>query len=108
MLPKLRTLMFLLVTAAMILAACAPQAATPVPAGKPQVTTVVETVEVMIAGTPTIVTATPPPPPPAKEFKSPRPDTLTKVTFGEPETFDPGLDYGIRPAVKSSPTSTTR
>ena len=90
---KFRSLPFLLIILALLLAACAPQAATPAPAGQPQVTTVVETVEVMVAGTPMVVTATPPPPPPAKEFNSANPDTLVDVVFGEPETFDPALDY---------------
>lgn len=77
---KLLFLFSLLIIASMVLSACAPQK-------------VVETV--VVAGTPQVVeiTSTPQPPAGPKEFKSKDPTTFTNVTFGDPETLDPALDY---------------
>ena len=52
-----------------------------------------KTVEVQVEGQTVIVTATPEPPAPAKEFKSTDPTTYIEVTFGDPDTLDPALDY---------------
>ena len=87
---KLFVVASLLIIASMVLGACAQP--TPAPA-QPGVTEVVKTVEVIVEGTPMVVTATPPPPPPAQEFTSSDPSTFVTVTFGEAETFDPALDY---------------
>ena len=77
---KTFALFSLLIIASMVLAACAPQK-------------VVETV--VVAGTPQVVeiTSTPAPTAGPKEFKSKDPTTFTNVTFGDPETLDPALDY---------------
>jgi peptide/nickel transport system substrate-binding protein len=80
----------LLIVASMILGACAPQQPA---APEIQVTEVVRTVEVMVEGTPMVITATPEPPPPPASFNSADPNTFVYTTFGEPETFDPALDY---------------
>ncbi len=80
----------LLIVASMILGACAQAPATP---GEVQVTEVVKTVEVMVEGTPMVITATPEPTAPPAEFKSADPNTFVNTTFGEPETLDPALDY---------------
>jgi len=86
---KLLILASLLIVASMVLGACA----TPTPQTVVQTVEVVKTQEVMVQGTPMVVTATPPPPAAAKEFKSKDPNTYVYVTFGEPETLDPALDY---------------
>ena len=79
----------LLIVASMILGACAQTPATP----ETLVTEVVKTVEVMVEGTPMVVTATPEPPPPPMEYTSSDPNTFVYTTFGEPDTFDPALAY---------------
>ena len=88
---KLSALFALLIIASMMLSAC----------GK-TIETVVSTVIVEKEGKTVIITATPEPtkppppptqPPPAKEFKSKDPTTLTEAVIGDPETFDPALDY---------------
>jgi peptide/nickel transport system substrate-binding protein len=81
----------LLIVASMILGACAQQPATP--EVQVQVTEVVKTVEVMVEGTPMVVTATPEPPPPPATFNSTDPSTFVFTTFGDVETLDPALDY---------------
>ena len=87
---KLFTIMSLIVVASMVLAACA----TPT-AEKVVETVVVKEVATQIVekeGQTVVVTATPEPAV-ATEFKSKDPTTLVNVTFGEPETLDPALDY---------------
>jgi peptide/nickel transport system substrate-binding protein len=79
----------LLIVASMILGACAQTPATP----ETLVTEVVKTVEVMVEGTPMVVTATPEPPPPPMEYTSSDPNTFVYTTFGEPDTLDPALAY---------------
>ena len=79
----------LLIVASMILGACAQTPATP----ETLVTEVVKTVEVMVEGTPMVVTATPEPTAPPAAFNSADPNTFVYTTFGEPETLDPALDY---------------
>jgi peptide/nickel transport system substrate-binding protein len=80
----------LLIVASMILGACAPQQPA---APEIQITEVVRTVEVMVEGTPMVVTATPEPPPPPMEYNSADPNTFVYTTFGEPEGLDPALSY---------------
>ena len=79
----------LLIVASMVLGACA----APTPQTVVQTVEVVKTVEVQKEGQTLVVTATPEPAAPAKEFKSKDPETFVNATFGEPETFDPALDY---------------
>jgi len=79
----------LLIVASMILGACAQTPATP----ETLVTEVVKTVEVMVEGTPMVITATPEPPPPPASMDSADPSTFVKTTIGGPETFDPALAY---------------
>ncbi len=88
---KLFVVISVLMIASMALAACAP-AATPT-AGAPQVTEVVKTVVVTVEGQTVIVTATPQPTAPPAAMASKDPTTLVYVTYGEPETLDPALDY---------------
>ncbi len=80
----------LLIVASMVLGACA----TPTPATIVETVTVetVKTVEVQVEGQTVVVTATPEPVV-AKEFKSADPTTYITVTFGDPDTLDPALDY---------------
>ena len=98
---KRATAMAALVSAAMVLGACAPQAT-----GTPQVViqtqVVVQTappqvVTQIVNGTPqqVVITATPAPvqPTAAASFKSKDPTTLTKETFGDADTLDPAFDY---------------
>jgi peptide/nickel transport system substrate-binding protein len=88
---KLFIVMSLIVAASMVLSACA----------TPTAETVVETVvvkevvtqEVVKEGETVVVTATPEPAAPAAEFASKDATTLVVAHFGEPETFDPALDY---------------
>ncbi|MGE5224163.1 MAG: ABC transporter substrate-binding protein, partial [Omnitrophica WOR_2 bacterium] len=79
---KLFAVFSLIIIASMILSACGTQK-------------IVETVVVEKQGQTIVVTATPEPvvAPAAKEFKSKDPTTWTEATFGDPETFDPALDY---------------
>ena len=91
---KLFVLVSLLIAATMVLGACAPaQTATPAVQQPGGVTEIVKTVEVMVQGTPQVVTATPEPTQPPAEFKSKDPTTFVESTIGEPETLDPALDY---------------
>ncbi|HEY3431782.1 MAG TPA: ABC transporter substrate-binding protein, partial [Rhodocyclaceae bacterium] len=85
---QLFTIASLLVMASMALTACGPQAT---PAASTPVT-VEKTV--VVAGTPqtVVVTATPETKAPAV-FKSKDPTTFVEMTFGDPETLDPALDY---------------
>ncbi len=92
----------LLAITAMLIVACG-GAATPTTVQPPVVNTVVVTVETIVEGTPQIetvvVTATPDPnapvveEPTVEEVKSADPSTYFVETFGDPETFDPALDY---------------
>src|SRR5512142_1011997 len=83
---KLYVIGSLLVLASMILAACAPQAAT----GTPQV--IEKTV--IVQGTPQVIQVTAAPTQAqAPTFKSKDPTTFVVQTFGEPDTLDPALDY---------------
>ncbi len=90
---KLFAIVSLMMVASMVLAACATPTAAP---STPQTiiqtveVEVVKTVETIVQGTPMVVTATPPPP---AEIKSKDPTTFVFVTYGEPETLDPALDY---------------
>jgi peptide/nickel transport system substrate-binding protein len=84
---KLFALVSVLMILSMLLAACGTQEVV-----KTVTVETVKTVEVVKEGQTVIVTATPEPVV-AQEFKSKDPTTLTYVTFGEPETFDPALDY---------------
>ena len=92
---KLFSVASLLVLASMVLAACGTPAA-PTPAVITQVVKETQLVQstVMVAGTPqtVIVTATPAPAKPVT-FKSKDPTTFVQETFGDPDTFDPALDY---------------
>jgi peptide/nickel transport system substrate-binding protein len=86
---KLIVFASLLIMASMVLAACAPAA----PQEVVKTVQVVTTVEVPgPQGEPVIVTATPEPVM-TKEWKSADPTTYNEATFGEPETFDPALNY---------------
>ncbi len=80
----------LLIVASMVLGACA----TPTPEKIIETVTVetVKTVEVVTEGQTVVVTATPEPVM-AAEFKSADPATYITVTFGDPDTLDPALDY---------------
>ncbi len=93
------TLISLVILASMLLAACAPTAATP--------ETIIQTVEVVkteivtVAGTPMVITATPEPvkteelKPVSPEFKNP--DTLMIIDgAGEQESLDPAWTYETR------------
>jgi len=87
---KLFTVLSLIVAASMLLAACATPTAEKVVETVVVKEVVTQTVEKQ--GQTVVVTATPEPVVSA-EFKSKDPTTLVNVTFGEPETFDPALDY---------------
>jgi peptide/nickel transport system substrate-binding protein len=93
---KLFTIVSLIILASMALAACQPQTIIQTVEVEKKVveTQVVEkTVVVEKEGQKVIVTATPVPAAPAKEFNSKDPKTYIAATFGDPETFDPALDY---------------
>ncbi|HMK08336.1 MAG TPA: ABC transporter substrate-binding protein, partial [Anaerolineales bacterium] len=72
---KLFGVIAFLMLASLVIAACAPAQGA------------VQTV--IVAGTPMVVTATPE----VLAIKSADPTTFTKVTYGDPQTLDPALDY---------------
>ena len=91
---KLFTFASLLILASMVLSACATVTPTPLVVEKTVAVqqTVVSTV--LVAGTPqTVVVTATPAPKPAVTFKSKDPTTFVYQTFGDPDTFDPALDY---------------
>lgn len=76
----------LLVLASMVLAACGPQAT---PTAQPPVQNTV----VVTAPPETVVVTATSPAPQTVSFKSKDPTTFVEMTFGDPETLDPALDY---------------
>ena len=89
---KLFFLASLLIVASMVLGACAAPQTIEVIKTVEVEKEVVKTVEVQVGGETVVVTATPEPVM-VKEFKSADPASYVSVTFGDPETLDPALDY---------------
>ncbi|MCL4561564.1 MAG: ABC transporter substrate-binding protein [Chloroflexi bacterium] len=85
---KLLAFASLIIIASMVLTACGAPATT-APATQPPIVNTV-----IVAGTPqtVVVTATPAPAQVAT-FKSKDPTSFVEMTFGDPETLDPALDY---------------
>jgi len=88
---KIFSFVSLLVVASMLLVSCAtPEKVIETVEVEKEV---IKTVEIVKEGQTVVVTATPEPAAPAAEFKSKDPTTYVEVSFGDPETFDPALDY---------------
>jgi peptide/nickel transport system substrate-binding protein len=88
---KLFVVVSLIVIASMVLAACT--TATPEKVVEKVIETVVVTEVVEGETVEKVVTATPEPEAPPAEFKSADTTTWNEVTFADPETLDPALDY---------------